>query len=186
MLPPTKGLADLSLGKEMPRRSQRVSQRQAAASPGPDPDPDSGDAAESSSAVAVIEAASGVSYRVNDYTDKSRSRAEVGLHNVDVKLRQAIPQTKDGSSYLAFEFTDQFSIRVGDAGSTHATPTCTCGANEDGVPCKVCRWFWVAGGACALTWHSICTGSSIKSCPQSHLRVSCPYRQTCTPSENPH
>lgn len=131
MSPPTKALADLSLDGNMPGRSRKASRRQQRL------EPDSEQSSHSPTN-GVIEAASGITYDITELGDgKSQSRAEVGFRNVDVKLNQASSKGEDEERYFAFEFTDQFSIRVGDTNSAHATPNCTCGANEDDQPCKV-------------------------------------------------
>lgn len=131
MVPPTDRLANLSLDGGMARRSQRLTQRQQGLTAA---------AGESSSVDTTLQAASGIRYKLYDSVDdRARSRAEIGLQETDVRLKHASPVHEDGAYFFTFELTDQMRIRIGSTEEPYTPPTCTCGATEDGIPCKVSR-----------------------------------------------
>lgn len=86
-----------------------------------------------------IQAASGVSYFLPPGThDAVRRRAEEGFQDTDLQF-QLYEEHENGGRYFALGFVSRFVIRVGNEDSSYATPRCNCGANDEGIACKVSR-----------------------------------------------
>lgn len=83
-----------------------------------------------------MESASGIRYAFPARPSRrTLDRAEKGFHDSNIRFAYSSEQPEDSS--ITFGFMENIEIRIGDPQSRFAVPDCSCGAIEDGIPCKV-------------------------------------------------
>lgn len=81
----------------------------------------------------VIESASGVKYNVGAFETNVRRRVKRGLMDNDIKMKYCRVLDDESNQYL-FYLDDEIQIAMS---GRYDAPRCTCGANEEGLACKV-------------------------------------------------
>lgn len=88
-----------------------------------------------SSTPTLVISTNNLTYNVSKFDDDLRQRVRQGLEATEIKMKYcALATDEDVTGAKYFYVNDDISIAIG---GDLRTPRCTCGANENGIACKV-------------------------------------------------